>query len=175
MQNKSAHVLFVAKYGVFGVSVVAGVLIGLAACGGGSHHGGSVIAQPNQAGTQIDRMGRPAIATTLVTGARKSEFNHVTSPASQDPSFRQDAIAILTAPPYSNGANAAGLANIIFPDILTIDVAMVTTYLNGRAPKDDVIDASLGLLTNGAVTTDNVGPKVYLSTFPYMGPPIQPQ
>src|SRR5207249_4765461 len=41
--------------------------------------------------------------------------------------------------------------------------------LNGRAPADDVIDVELGLVTQGAITTDCVGPHTYLSTFPYLG------
>src|SRR5947208_479387 len=41
--------------------------------------------------------------------------------------------------------------------------------LNGRAPADDVIDVELGLVTQGAITTDCIGPHTYLSTFPYLG------
>jgi hypothetical protein len=43
---------------------------------------------------------------------------------------------------------------------------------NGRSLADDVIDTELGVVTNGAVTTDCVGPHAdYLKAFPYLGPP----
>jgi hypothetical protein len=43
---------------------------------------------------------------------------------------------------------------------------------NGRRLNDDVIDIELGITTNGAVTSDGVGPHGdYLATFPYLGVP----
>jgi len=43
---------------------------------------------------------------------------------------------------------------------------------NGRALSDDVSDIFLGILTNGKVTGDKVGPHNDLLTeFPYLGPP----
>lgn len=178
MSNDSKHVYILARYGVFMVSVTAGVLLGLAACGGGGHHGGGVPVTAQQGpppltGKVVDRMGRPAIATTLVKGPRKNEFNASTPVA--DTAFRADAIDILSNGPYNNGGNAATIANTLFPDILTVDVALPTNYLNGRSLQDDVIDASLFILTNGAVTTDNVAAKPFLNVFPFMNTPTAPQ
>jgi hypothetical protein len=61
----------------------------------------------------------------------------------------------------------------LLPDILTIDVASPAGFLNGRKPADDVIDAELGLITEGFVTTDCVGSndKAFPSTFPYLAAP----
>jgi hypothetical protein len=44
--------------------------------------------------------------------------------------------------------------------------------LNGRALADDIIDAELGITTNGCVTSDGVSAHGdYLSSFPYLGVP----
>ncbi len=172
MKNRTDRIILVSKYSTFGLSVIAGITLGLTACGGGG--GGSSFGTPGTVG-QVDRMGRPGIATFLLPLSMRDSFNQVTTPATQDPTFRSAAIATLSAAPFSNSANAASLANTLFPDLLTIDTSKPTGYLNGRAPTDDVIDISLNLLTAGAVTTDNVGPKVYITTFPFLGPPLQPQ
>jgi hypothetical protein len=171
VKNRTDKIILVSKYSTFGFSVIAGIMIGLTACGGGG--GGSSFATVGITG-QVDRMGRPAISTVLVMPARRDAFNQVTNPAQQDPAYRADAITILSGTPFNNSANAATIANTLFPDLLTIDTSKPVGYTNGRAPADDVIDVSLNLLTNGAVTTDNVGPKVYLATFPFLGPPLQP-
>jgi hypothetical protein len=65
------------------------------------------------------------------------------------------------------------LAGILLPDILTVDVSSPAGFLNGRQPADDVIDAELGLITEGAITTDCVGENdaAFPSTFPYLAAP----
>jgi hypothetical protein len=69
-------------------------------------------------------------------------------------------------------AQALAIAQILLPDILTFDYSNSSGYLNGRRLQDDVIDISLNLVSNGAITTDNVGPHTdYLADFPYVGRP----
>ena len=65
------------------------------------------------------------------------------------------------------------LASILLPDILAVDVSSPAGFLNGRQPADDVIDAELGLITEGAITTDCVGGNdaAFPSTFPYLAAP----
>jgi hypothetical protein len=64
------------------------------------------------------------------------------------------------------------LANFLLPDILTIDTSSSAGFPNGRQLNDDVIDTELGLITEGAVTTDCVpADNTNLSTFPYLGNP----
>ena len=46
----------------------------------------------------------------------------------------------------------------------------------GDAWPDDVIDAELGLLTGGVLTTDRVGlDSVFLNQFPYLAAAVAPQ
>ena len=63
-----------------------------------------------------------------------------------------------------------GLADFLLPDILTFDTASTAGFPNGRKLNDDVIDTELGLITEGAVTTDCVpADNTLLGTFPYVG------
>jgi hypothetical protein len=120
--------------------------------------------------TQIDRMARPAINTVFLHGERKNLFN-AGDPVNDQRDFRGDVVETLLALGNSpDRANA--LANVLLPDILTYDTSSSAGFLNGRRLSDDVIDAELSLITNGAVTTDCVGnDSTFLSTFPYLGNP----
>jgi hypothetical protein len=61
----------------------------------------------------------------------------------------------------------------LLPDILHYDPKRPARFPdNGRALNDDVSDIFLGILTNGKVTGDKVGPhNDVLTEFPYLGPP----
>ena len=67
----------------------------------------------------------------------------------------------------------AGLADVLLPDILTFDTAKSDGFLNGRKLADDVIDAELNLITEGAVKTDCVSKndRAFRAAFPYLGTP----
>jgi hypothetical protein len=140
---------------------------------------------------RADQVGRPAINTVFNNhlvdpnaGATKNNFN-ATPPSHQRTAFggkfRTNIIATLTninavlgtGHPDYTPAQAAGIADILLPDVLTYDTATKAVGpLNGRALADDVIDVELGLTTNGSVTSDGVGPHHdYLATFPYLGNP----
>jgi len=141
-----------------------------------------------------DQMGRPAINTVFNTklvdassGQTKNRFN--TTPPSQQATafgglFRTNVITTLTNINQVLGTTAFGctdydqataefLAGILLPDVITYDVTTPAAGpLNGRALADDVIDAELGITTNGCVTTDGVPAHTdYLSSFPYLGVP----
>jgi hypothetical protein len=137
-----------------------------------------------------DQMGRPAINTVFNTklvdanaATTKNLFNQ-TPPSKQRTAdggqFRTNVITTLThinaalgiAHPDYTVAQAQGLADFLLPDVLTYDTATKAGGLNGRALSDDVIDIELGITTNGAVTSDGVGPHSdYLAVFPYLGVP----
>jgi len=139
-----------------------------------------------------DQMGRPAINTVFNTklvdpnsGQTKNRFN-TTPPAQQRTAFgglfKTNAIvtlmninaALKTGCPDYNAATAAAIANILLPDVITYNVTTKANgeALNGRALADDVIDAELGITTNGCVTSDGVPAHTdYLSSFPYLGVP----
>ncbi len=143
-----------------------------------------------------DQIGRPAINTVFNTklvdansGTTKNRFN--TTPPSQQRTafgglFRTNIVTTLTninavlgtkaafgCQDYS-AATAGAIADILLPDVITYNVTTKANgaALNGRALSDDVIDAELGITTNGCVTSDGVPAHTdYLSTFPYLGVP----
>ena len=142
--------------------------------------------------TGADQMGRPAINTVFNTslvdpnsGQTKNRFN--TTPPSQQRTaygglFRTNTIATLmninaalgTGCDDYDEATAEFLADILLPDVITYNVTTAANgeALNGRNLDDDVIDAELGITTNGCVTSDGVGAHGdYLSSFPYLGVP----
>lgn len=119
---------------------------------------------------QQDRMGRPAINTVFNHGDAKNVFNGQ-EPTQDRATFESSFVATLESFGYS-ASQATGIAEVLLPDILTYDYASSAGFLNGRKLTDDVIDIELGLVTNGAITTDKVGPHTdYLSDFPYLGTP----
>jgi Domain of unknown function (DUF4331) len=122
---------------------------------------------------QDDQMGRPAINTVFNHGPAKDLFN-VTPPHQQRGLFLSSFVSTLQAlsSPGYTAAQATGIADILLPDILTYDYSSSAGFLNGRKLTDDVIDAELSLVTNGAIKTDFVGPHTdYLKHFPYLGRP----
>ena len=123
-------------------------------------------------GNQVDRMGRPAINTVLIPSDRKDEFNQ--SEPDQDPAnFGDDVRAAIMSLNGNDAGHAAELAAILLPDVLTIDTSNAAGFLNGRQLADDVIDAELNLLSQGAVTGDgvNMNDVPFLDSFPYLAVP----
>ncbi len=123
----------------------------------------------------VDQMGRPAINTVFNAGADKESFN-VTPPSRQDDPgmpFRANVAGVLQALGGYDAGTANGLAAALIPDVITYNTSSATTsILNGRALADDVIDAELGIVTQGGIPSDCVGPHGdYLSSFPYLGLP----
>lgn len=116
-------------------------------------------------GEQVDRIGRPAINTVLIS-SDKDAFN-AGQPADDPANFGAEVEAALSG---LGAADPAGLAGVLLPDVLTVDFDQPTNFLNGRSLEDDVIDAELDLLTNGAVTTDCVDDtNDFRDRFPYLG------
>ena len=123
---------------------------------------------------QIDRMGRPAINTVFNKGAAKTTFNQE-APTADRANFESSFRTTLEHFGY-DVPTAKTIAEILLPDVITYDVGSMAdgTALNGRALADDVIDAELGIVTNGHITTDCVGRHSdYLTSFPYVGNPHQ--
>ncbi len=117
--------------------------------------------------TQFDRMGRPAINTVFIAGAKKDTFNS-TQPVDDQKNYTTDVVTVLKAL-GNDDATAAKLAGVLLPDILTFDTASKEGFLNGRQLANDVIDAELGLITGGKVAGDCVANDSNFSTsFPYL-------
>lgn len=131
----------------------------------------AVWARTTVGGSQFDRMGRPAINTVLIPSSRKDEFN-TSAPVADFANFGADVQATIEALNGGDSVTAATLTEILLPDVLTIDVTSSAGFLNGRQLADDVIDAELNLLTNGAVTSDlvNANDVAFLNVFPYVAP-----
>jgi Domain of unknown function (DUF4331) len=122
---------------------------------------------------RFDRMGRPAINTVFLPSDMKEAFNDG-KPVNDQANFRDEVVATLLALGNSQ-ETADALADVLLPDILTVDVSDPSGFLNGRQLADDVIDAELNLITGGAVTTDCVAnDSAFSSVFPYLAPPNQP-
>ena len=118
---------------------------------------------------QIDRVGRPAINTVLIPAAKKDAFNS-DSPDRDKAIYRADVKAALTA---LGSPNVEALTDLLIPDVMTFDYNKPGGYLNGRAPKDDVIDITLQAITGNAAAGDGVNANdvPFSDTFPYFAPP----
>jgi hypothetical protein len=139
---------------------------------------------------QIDRMGRPAVNTVFVPSnpfekdeaSAKNTFN-AAQPKNDKANFRAevvDTLQVLFSLNDASGDNKAddamkisGLADVLLPDILTFDTAKSDGFLNGRRLADDVIDAELNLITEGAVKSDCVSKndRAFRASFPYLATP----
>ena len=129
---------------------------------------------------QIDRMGRPAINTVFIPNnpfepsgtepSQKNAFN-AGKPRSDQRDFRSEVVDTLEIFYGAGSADAQALADFLLPDILTVDTSSTAGFPNGRQLADDVIDIELGLVTNGAVTSDCVAnDSAFSGSFPYLAP-----
>jgi hypothetical protein len=137
-----------------------------------------VWARTELGGKQIDRMGRPAINAVFIPNnpfepvgterSQKDAFN-ANNPSADRGRFGPEIIDSLKALGNSD-ETAKALADVLLPDILTIDTSSAEGFLNGRKLADDVIDAELNLITGGALTGDCVAnDSTFSNTFPYLG------
>jgi hypothetical protein len=107
-------------------------------------------------GSQIDRMGRPAINTVFIPAEAKNDYN-----SGQPKHDQRDFSQYLGA-----------FATVLLPDILTIDTGSTAGFLNGRQLADDVIDIELQIITGNAAAGDCVDSNdvAFSPTFPYLAP-----
>ena len=138
---------------------------------------------------QVDRVGRPAIntvfnglhvpTTSTLNNAEKEAFNRL-HPTADRAVAHDNVLAVLGAIDnvlVTNGAahytagQMSGIADVLLPDVLTFQVGNSGGFLNGRKLADDVINAEISLLTDGAVTSDGVDSNdvPFVSSFPYLG------
>ena len=131
---------------------------------------------------QVERMGRPAINTVFNnTNAEKEAANRLKP--SDDRAFDRDNVLNVlnaignvldaNALPSYDAATKSAIANTLTPDTLTVKLGNAAGFLNGRQPKNDVIDAEFSLLTNGNITSDgvNANDKSFPTSFPYLASP----
>lgn len=145
---------------------------------------------------QIDRNGRPAINTATInvlpnTGtALKDAYNRAGDPSQWAAMFQSEMQSNLAALDTLDGITgnavlpAATLASVLVDDRLIINTAIATcgAYLavelgvadqcGGRTLPRDVMDDSLGAIVGPGVTDNVANDSTFLTTFPFMGPPL---
>ncbi len=144
---------------------------------------------------QFERLGRPAVNEGLiVTNDFLNAFNSIPPTADlSDAAAPVGAEAKATLIALGNSDERANtLLGAFLPDVMRIDTTQPSGYglalnakgspIRGRLLEDDVIDTTLSVLTNGAVTADNVyyegtpgnpsqGHKPLETAFPYLALP----
>lgn len=152
---------------------------------------------------QVERLARPAVNEGLVvTNDFLNTLNKVT-PAFEAAALAGQQPAAGAAGPIvgevqrtlmalgNDEARTNALIGAFLPDVMRIDTTAPSGYgsalnaqgspIGGRLLKDDVIDITLSVLTNGAITSDNVsyegvsgnpaqGHDPLISDFPYLAP-----
>jgi hypothetical protein len=144
---------------------------------------------------QVERLARPAINEGLITSNNLlNTFNSVPPTVDLSPAaapIGNEAVRTLKALGNSDERTKA-LLGAFLPDVMRIDTTGASGYGNalnakgspirGRMLKDDVIDTTLSVLTNGAVKSDNTsyegtpgnpgqGHKPLVPSFPYLALP----
>ena len=129
---------------------------------------------------QVDRMGLPAINTVFIRpnrffkpgGSFKNAFNFG-HPYFDVDDWSEEVIDALVFGFGNTEEYAAAVASVVLPDMIPFDTTSAAGFLNGRRLADDVIDAELGIVTNGGLTTDSVDANdhPFRAVFPYLAVP----
>ena len=123
---------------------------------------------------RIGVFGGTQIGTVFIPSNQDDAYN-AAQPVNDRAVYRDELVAVLMA--FGN-PDPGALADAFLPDILPINTAQPTGFLNGRRLEDNVITAELGLIfgANAALNDDHVdaNDKAFLVTFPYLaGPHLQ--
>ncbi|CAN5869468.1 hypothetical protein BH23PLA1_BH23PLA1_11800 [soil metagenome] len=143
-------------------------------------------------GSQFDRTAIPAVNTTIVPPPTafplgtfdpmfgpQEIFNQLSVPQT-DVFFREMVSQRIQFAYGASPATADQLAMTLLPDIMPFNTTSragfndgLTLTLNGRRLADDVVDAELNALTEGALSSDRVvNDSVFQRNFPYIGSPL---
>jgi hypothetical protein len=119
---------------------------------------------------QAERGARPAQAVILVDEERD---NYLAGQPADDARFVRGFAHALEHTGGYPPLEAERVARTLLPDLLSYDPARPASFPhNGRTLTDDAFDSFIGVMTNGKVTEDKVGPhRDLLTEFPYVGPP----
>jgi hypothetical protein len=131
---------------------------------------------------RVDRMGKPAIATVLINDGNEDAFNknrphRDVRKWAPEVSNNLQVLSGLDGDGY-DATTADSIANLLLPDVLTLDTTSSDGFvpgLNGRQPVEDVIDFELFVVTGGltsdpVLTTDCVDANdvAFPTGFPYL-------
>src|SRR3984893_365262 len=119
---------------------------------------------------QAERGARPAQAVILVDRERD---DYLAGGPVDDARFVRGFAHALEHTGGYPPLEAERVASTLLPDLLSYDPARPASFPhNGRTLTDDAFDSFIGVMTNGKVTEDKVGPhRDLLTEFPYVGPP----
>ncbi len=124
----------------------------------------------------MERMGNPAINTALIPLALKDQYNRG-RPINDAADFA-GAIVSSLMDLGTDDENIGILASVAVPDTLKLDPLAATSYPNGRAPADDVMDTLLFFIFNqpmgGAGDGVDANDKPFPTAFPFLALPHQP-
>lgn len=153
--------------------------------------------------TQVERLARPAVNEGLVVTNNFLNTLNSVPPAFEAAALAGQEPAASAAAPIvgevsrtlmalgNDEARTNTLIGAFLPDVMRIDTTETSGYGNalnalgspirGRLLEDDVVDITLSVLTNGAITSDNVsyegtpgnpsqGHDPLISDFPYLAP-----
>ena len=151
-------------------------------------------ASTSRGGSQVDRMAIPAINTALIPSDQKDAFNQAdpvndvdaygATAQSTIEGLRSAVNAALDGPvgPEDGGPfgslTAEETKDAVIPDVVTVDFSQTVAFTNGRAPAEDVMDTVLQLVLNrtaGITDAIDANDVAFLSTFPFLAPPHQPE
>ena len=121
--------------------------------------------------TQVERGARAQLVPFLVPNEEKDAY--VGGEPTDDSRFVDVMAHSLEHTGGYSQEEAKRVAGALLPDVLRYDPSRPIGYPdNGRLLTDDVADPFMGVLTNGKVSDDKVGPHSdLLPEFPYLGPP----
>jgi hypothetical protein len=138
---------------------------------------------------QIDRVATPGVNVAFVP----LDLDDVQNRSSTVENSRGRIPAAILATLRALGTDQAGIdiltdLAVTRGDFVRVDTTIANTgpgggnnaeagFPNGRRPGDDVIDTTLAIVTNGAVSSDNVEDDTGTrrrNEFPFLAPPIQP-
>ncbi len=119
---------------------------------------------------QAERGARPAQAVILVDEERD---DYLAGEPADDARFVRGFAHALEHTGGYRPLEAERVARTLLPDLLSYDPARPASFPhNGRTLTDDAFDSFIGVMTNGKVAEDKVGPhRDLLTEFPYVGPP----
>ena len=119
---------------------------------------------------QAERGARPAQAVILVDEERD---DYLAGEPADDARFVRGFAHALEHTGGYPPLEAERVARTLLPDLLSYDPARPASFPhNGRTLTDDAFDSFIGVMTNGKVTEDKVGPhRDLLTEFPYVGSP----
>jgi hypothetical protein len=119
---------------------------------------------------QVDRLGQPLV--DILFGGDDPDRPYNRTHPSQDRDRYVDAFTAVLQHAGRSEDEARGVALFLLPDVLRYDPSVDGGDPNGHTLTADAVDAALAMMSNGAVTTDLVGPHDdLLDAFPHLGAP----